>query len=157
MTERQQPPPQHQLLQLSGQAYHNFVDSIRSKESKIQYTYALKKYMVFLKVSEVDHLLSRRDHPLLIQSDLQNFIVTLRDKDGLSYSAINGYKGCAITKFYVMNDVLLNDKKISSYLGENVRKNTDRCYTIGEIHWLLEISDECMKVIVLLLFFGRKS
>ena len=93
--------------------------------------------MRFLKISDIDQLLRKNDQRRLLEVQLIDFFMTLRVNEGLSYGAINGYK-CAITKFYVMNDVLLNNKKISSYLGENMRKHTDRGYTTGEIHKRLQ-------------------
>jgi integrase len=50
-----------------------------------------------------------------------------------------------------MNDVVLNWKKISNYLGENIKLFKDRAYTTEEIQQLLTKADERMRVVILLL------
>jgi len=50
-----------------------------------------------------------------------------------------------------MNDVALNWKKISNYLGEKTKRFKDRAYTTEEIQRLLTKTDERTRVIVLLL------
>ena len=57
----------------------------------------------------------------------------------------------ALKKFYEMNDVILNWKKVSSYLGENTKRFKDRAYTTEEIQQLLTKADERMRVVILLL------
>ena len=50
-----------------------------------------------------------------------------------------------------MNDIILNSKRIGRYQGEKQQRQfTDRAYTREEIHKLVDMSDERMKVIVLL-------
>jgi integrase len=53
--------------------------------------------------------------------------------------------------FYAMNDIVLNRKKISMYVGDYVRANKDRAYTTTEIQRLLEFCDERAKALVLLM------
>jgi integrase len=51
-----------------------------------------------------------------------------------------------------MNDIVLNSKKLSRYLGEHQRANhKDRAYTTEEIAKMLEIADKRMKAAVLLM------
>jgi integrase len=56
-----------------------------------------------------------------------------------------------LKKFYEMNDVVLNWKKISQYIGEYQRVNKDRAYTHEEIKTLVDSADMRMKVILLLM------
>ena len=44
----------------------------------------------------------------------------------------------ALKKFYEMNDVILNWKKISQYIGEYQRVNKDRAYNHDEIKPLVD-------------------
>jgi site-specific recombinase XerD len=67
-----------------------------------------------------------------------------------------GFKSRQLTintlkKFYEMNDVILNWKKITCYMGEDQKLNEDRCYTREEILRLLNVCDLRMKMIVLLM------
>jgi integrase len=73
----------------------------------------------------------------------------LRD-EGYSYSSISG-KLAAIFLFYDMNDITLNKKKISKYLGEHVKTIKDRAYTRTEIKRILDACDLKYKVVVLLM------
>jgi integrase len=57
----------------------------------------------------------------------------------------------AIRKFYEMNDVMLNWKKVANYLGENTKKLKNRSYATEEIQSLLTKADERMRVVILLL------
>jgi integrase len=57
----------------------------------------------------------------------------------------------ALKKFYEMNDVVLNWKKISQYIGEYQRVSRDRAYTDKEIKTLVDSADLRMKVILLLM------
>ena len=50
-----------------------------------------------------------------------------------------------------MNDIRINKEKISKFLGESGRKNTDRAYTHEEIKKILDVSDLSMKSIILLM------
>jgi integrase len=135
-------------LSLSGQYYLNFVGSIRTDETKKQYVYALKRFMLAVGESDLERLVAQP--PKLIEAHLIDWIVNLREEEKLSRSVINLYLS-AVLKFYLMNDVLLNRKKISSYLGDTDHKFDDRAYTHQEISKLISEADERMKVVILLL------
>lgn len=90
-----------------------------------------------------------KNNPRLIEQKIIDFILSLRSS-GKSYSAIRNYI-VPIKSFYKINDVILNDTKISKFLPEQKRSGRDRAYTYEEISKLLEMSDERMKVIILLL------
>jgi integrase len=57
----------------------------------------------------------------------------------------------ALKKFYEMNDVILNWKKISQYIGEYQRVSRDRAISDKEIKTLVDSADLRMKVILLLM------
>ena len=102
---------------LEGDAYHNFVDSIKSPSTLINYNFGLKKYMQHMKLVSVDDLLAQ--DVKTIESSIIKYIVSLR---GLSFASRSLYLA-AIIGFYTMNDVMLNKNKIGKYLGENIRKH----------------------------------
>ena len=66
------------------------------------------------------------------------------------YSAIRNYVS-AVCRYYRMNDVYLNTNKINRFLPEFKKLKKDREYRHQEIQRLLEVSDERMRVVVLLL------
>jgi integrase len=71
-------------------------------------------------------------------------------EQGKSYAAIRIYLA-AVKSFYKINDIFLNDSKISKFLPERKRVRKDRAYNYKEISKLLEIADERMRVVILLL------
>jgi integrase len=107
--------------------------------------------MTYLGVKDVDQLYWHAREPKIIESEIIEWIVSLRQQQKLSHGLVNLYMS-AIVKFYLFNDVVLNRKKIGSYLGENDRQHTDRAYTTEEISKLLNANaDERMKALILLL------
>ena len=123
-----------------SRSYYNFINSIRSKSSKVSYCGELRRYLRYYNLS-VDKLLELPDkEPKIIDYILQQ----------------KGFKSRQLTintlkKFYEMNDVILNWKKITCYMGEEQKLNEDRCYTHEEILRLLNVCDLRMKMIVLLM------
>jgi Phage integrase, N-terminal SAM-like domain len=107
--------------QLSSLAYRNFVDTCRSPMTRKYYLKGLDYFMDFLKIERRAYdkiLLPERDQRV-IQMDICDFISYLR-KEGKSSASISLYVA-AINKFYSMNDVMLNWKKIKSFMGEHER------------------------------------
>jgi hypothetical protein len=72
--------------------------------------------------------------PQTCQMNIINFVTHLRNKKS-SPSSINLYVS-AIQKFYVMNDVMLNWKKIKSFEPEPQKVVEDRPYNHSEISTL---------------------
>jgi integrase len=70
--------------------------------------------------------------------------------EGLSTSYIN-VTLAAIKHLCVMNDIIINSKKINKFVGEPTKLQEDRPYTREEIHQLLNVCDLRMRALVLLL------
>jgi integrase len=137
-----------QQIVLSGQSYTNFVNALRSPITRIVYDNVLKRFMKFCNVNHPDLMLQK--DPRMIQAMIIDWITSLRDPPrSLSYSTLNIHRSAIVT-FFQMNDVVLNSKRIGRYQGERQRQFKDRAYTRKEIQKLLEISDERMKVVILL-------
>ena len=83
-----------------------------------------------------------------IESRIIDFIVSARDRVTYSYSSL---KLATILAFYSINDLQLNRKKLGKFLGEEVKRQKDRPYTLEEIHRMLDVADERGKAIILLL------
>jgi len=50
-----------------------------------------------------------------------------------------------------MNDIRINEKRVSKFMGKYRMKNTDREYTHSEIKQILDVSDLRMKSVILLM------
>ena len=78
-------------LILSGNAFDNFVNSIKSDQTRDHYIFSLKKYMEYQKVADVNNLLLSNIDTRLVSARIIDFIVYLRQKKQLSASTINVY------------------------------------------------------------------
>lgn len=128
---------------LQGRPYHNFINSLKSKETKKEYRSALLRYLKHYKTTLEDAL-------QLPVADTENmlidYLMELKKKD-LSHSSLN-MNFCAIKHFYLMNDHRINKEKIGKFLGEPVKKNDNRGYTTTELKKILDNCDLRMKVVV---------
>jgi hypothetical protein len=98
--------------------------------------------MRHLQVQTVDELLKNIDKPKLIEAEIIEYVVILRNPlHSLAYQTRHIYLS-AIVMFYAINDVNLNRKKIARYRGEPTMVRQDRAYTTEEILRLLEFCDE---------------
>ncbi|MGA9940608.1 MAG: hypothetical protein WBP88_01295, partial [Nitrososphaeraceae archaeon] len=139
-----------QDIVFSGEAYRYFVNSARSMATKNAYTKALRLYMRFKGLTDCEQLL--KGEPKLIQSNIIEWLIHLKEVQNLSYASITLY--CtALRHFYDMNDITgLNWKKISSFIGENIKTVKDRPYTKEEIRKLLDAAqDRRLKIAILLM------
>jgi integrase len=101
--------------------------------------------MEFLGVNDVDELI--KQDPKVIEQQIIDYIISLQ---GLS-RATKSLRMAAIVSLYSINDVTLNRKRLGKFLGPKQRLLKDRPYTIEEISKMLNVSDERMKVIILIL------
>ena len=125
--------------------YELFLNSLRSDYTKKVYTITFQKYQEYMGSKE----LFCENNPRLIEHNIINFIVSLKDR-GLGYSAILNYVK-AILAFYKINDVILNTDKISKFIPEYRKLKKDRAYTHAEIHKLLDMADERIKTVIYIL------
>jgi hypothetical protein len=65
----------------------NFINAIKSPNTKIAYETSLKRYLNHLKLNEVDDLILNIDKPRLIESQIIGYIMSLRE-EGVSYATI---------------------------------------------------------------------
>jgi integrase len=139
-------------IQLQGRAYNFFINAIKSPKSKTAYATSLRRYLNHLRLTEVDDLLVNSTNPRLIESQIIDYVMTLRS-EGIAYATVN-FLVAPILTFYVLNDVTLNKRKITRYFGERKRVVKDRAYTPGEIYKALQTADLRMKVIILSMASG---
>ena len=101
---------------------------------------------------KVEDLLTKQKEqsPRLIEADIIQYIVWLKQDQQLSSISVELYLS-SIMRFFSMNDIVLNRKKIGMYIGEYIRTQKDRAYSTEEIHKLLDFSDGKSKALILLL------
>ena len=135
---------------LTQKSYHNFINSLNSDVTKLNYHTVLAPFLSKHKFSieRTDEFLNL---PIKeIESMIIDEIVYLQQKEKLSFSYIN-LLTAAIQHLCSMNDVLLNWKKIRKFIKTDVARNNDEAYTHEDIRKLLEISDIRMKTVFLVL------
>jgi integrase len=135
---------------LPGESYRVFIEGLKSAV-KAAYSYALQKYMNHLKINNPDELLIHQENPKIIQEQIIEYLIQLKNPPhSLRYATRSQYLA-AIMTFYDLNEVALNKKKIYRYLGEEERPIKNRGYTTEEISKMLEVSDERARAIILVL------
>jgi integrase len=135
-------------LKLEGPAFENFIDVIKSSDTKVTYTYRLKQYLSYRKFHSLEQMLKGK--PATIQKDIIDYLKHLKNEKQLSY-ATRQVMTAMFRKFYAQNDIVLNWDKVHNYLGEHEKTIEDRAYTREEILKLLEVSGLRARVLILLL------
>jgi integrase len=130
---------------LSTVLYTNFIESIKAEATKKQYKFCLEKYIQA--IGGTNSLL-RQNETKLIEAQIINYVVNLK-KQRYSGSYISCHLA-AIFHFYTMNDIILNKKKISMFIGTKVKKYKDKGYTWQQIATVLDYCDLRTKLIVLI-------
>jgi integrase len=118
----------------TGESYKHFINAIKSPATRAGYENSLKRYLNHLKLREIDDLLLH---------------ISFRD-NGVSYSTIK-FLVAPIFTFYQLNDLVLNRKKVSRYLGEYKRVVRDEAYSTEHIQKALQNADQRIRMIILLL------
>jgi integrase len=136
-------------ISLQGNSFYNFINAIKSPETKKAYTNSLRRYMNHLKITEPDDLLASRQYPKMIESQLVNYIMSLRES-GISYNTIKVLIA-PICTYYVLNDVTINRRRIAKYLPEMNRVVRDEAYSMESIQQALQNSDQRMRMIILIM------
>jgi integrase len=120
----------------------NFLNSIRTETTRKYYQFYFNKYSEFVK----GNLLGENR---IIEGQIIDFLLSLKNK-GLTFDSIRCYF-FGIAHFYIMNDIIINRKKIIKFIDTDERKkHKNTGYTTEQIHKLLDICDERTKAIILL-------
>jgi integrase len=136
---------------LPGNSYRIFIEGLKSPVTKAAYSFALQKYMDYLNISNPDNLLINQENPKIIQNQIIEYMIQLKNPPhSLRYATRSQYLA-AIMTFYDLNDIALSKKKIYRYLGEEERPLENRGYDTEEISKMLETCDERTKAIILVL------
>jgi integrase len=136
-------------LKLEGTTYKNFINAIKSPATRTAYNVSIRRYLNHIKQKSMDDLILSNTNPRHIESQIIDYIMSLRNS-GVSYATIQ-FLVAPIFTFYQLNDVILNRKKVSRYLGEYKRVVKDGAYTTEQIQQMLQTADIRMRLIILLL------
>src|SRR5687767_8624925 len=83
------------LLQLEKEdddnLYRNFIHSIKTQTTRRNYLIGLKYYMKFLGVEKLRELIAENKHQKIIESDIKEYLVYLRNNKKLSHDTANTY------------------------------------------------------------------
>ena len=139
---------ENEQFQLEGETYMHFINAIKSPATRKGYENSLRRYLNHLKIKEVDDLLLH-SNPRYIESQIIDYIMALRNS-GISYATIQ-FLVTPIFTFYQLNDIILNRKKVSRYLGEYKRVVRDQAYSTQQIQTALQHADQRMRMIILIL------
>jgi hypothetical protein len=63
---------------LTGFFYSIFIEGPKSAVTKAAYTFALEKYMEYLKIENPDDLLRYHDNPKVIQNHITDYLIYLK-------------------------------------------------------------------------------
>ena len=128
----------------------HFISSLRSNHTKIKYDDCLQKYLrlpIHKSLESMDQVLGK--NPKVIESEITQQLIEMKTASS-SYSTLSVHLA-ALYHFFSINDVIINSKKLSKFLGEQENKYGYRSYTLAEILSLHSLCDERGKAIVLLL------
>lgn len=137
--------------------YSNFVNSIKSKATKLDYIARLKYFMNFVGAAKFSDLMVVDQKT--IENNLKSYLVYLRQERGVSYQSANHYLN-PVKKFYYVNlDYEFKWSLIKLYLGDDDDGNNsiiqegeeDRPYTRQEIQTMLKTANDIRSKIIILL------
>jgi site-specific recombinase XerD len=138
---------QPQSQQEQSEAYSNFINSINSSITKLDYDKAFSYFMNYCKKESYDDMLAIGPK---IEGVIRDYIIFLRHERNLSPATIASYI-CPITHFYEMNDVTIKWKKLNKFKAKYYNVTEDKPYTREQIKTLVDaatLRDKCIILIM---------
>jgi integrase len=136
-------------LILQSDAYIQFINSLKSKETKEVYTRCLNYFLKHFNLS-CDKLIELESKQ--IQHLLIDYIIDMRDNSKLSPNSIS-LRISALQTFFLINDVEnINWVKVRRFKGEFYTTSEDRPYTLEEIKTILDNAQTLRDKAIILLF-----
>ena len=129
-------------LVLEGESYYNFINSLRSEDTKTDYRNALVRFTRHFSINDISSL-----SPKEIESCLKEYIVYLKEQ-GRSRSSMNIITA-ALSHYCTMNDININFRRLNKFKSDE-KKTSDLAYTHEQIKKVLDISPLRVKVILLI-------
>lgn len=134
------------LLIEQGKPYYNFINSLKTEETKKEYRKCLDKFVQHYSIANLKDFLKLPTDE--IEDSVISYITGMRERK-LSAGRI-GQVYAALKHFLSMNDIRLNWDKISKFKGEYQKKNIDEAYTHEQIDSLLKVCDIRFRVVTLI-------
>jgi integrase len=131
-------------LQLQSPEIQRFLYSIKSKETQAKYIQNLNYFQQWNNDRKIEDLLLL-NHKTLEELLIQ-YIIYMRQKN-LSHGTIN-VRVAPIVSFLLINDVLINTRKLRKFTGENVKTVKDEAYTRQDLQNMFELSTLRNKLII---------
>jgi integrase len=123
-------------------------EGIPSPNTRLRYRSAFSLFLRHCR--QTDLYLLIQQNPRNIEAQIIDYINFLFEEKHYARGSI-----CAavstILHFFEMNDIILNKKKLSRFLPEDVSDHTDRAYMHEEIQQMLQRCDQRSRVIILLM------
>lgn len=127
--------------------YSNFINSLKSEDTKKHYSAALRQYMSYYGMTKYsDMLLSDKTEKI------KQYVIHLANKPGGTSKSVFSILFAALRNFYEMNDIEdIKWRKIKRFTGEELPEHEDRCYTNEEIQKLVQTAEIKLKAAILLM------
>src|ERR671915_2597204 len=93
-------------------AFSNFINAIKSPETREKYSYNFLKYTEYLHIERDNISDLLKNDVKTIQSDIIAYNMKMKNEKGYSYSFMK-VRLSSIFLFFDMNDIILNKKKIN--------------------------------------------
>jgi len=110
-----------------------FGESLQTDATRKAYLYQLEQFRKWSKIKDYDSLL--QGPPKAIQELLENYVIHLKNK--VKPNSVPVYFA-PIELFYVMNDVVINYKKLRKLFPKKTKKGNQRGYTKAEVEKILD-------------------
>ena len=115
-----------------------FGESLQTEATRKAYLYQLEQFRKWAKIKDYDSLL--QGPPKTIQELLENYVIHLKNK--VKPNSVPVYFA-PIELFYVMNDVVINYKKLRKLFPKKTKKGNARGYTREEVKKILDNAIAC--------------
>ncbi len=124
-----------------------FEESIKTEATRKAYKYQLDQFLKWTKIKDFDSLLQAPQKN--IQTLLEDYVMYLKKK--VSPNSVPIYYA-PIELFFVMNDVIINYKKLRKLFPGKAKKGNHRGYTIEEINKIIKNTKSKRNQALVLLF-----
>ena len=124
-----------------------FGESLQTEATRKAYLYQLEQFRKWTKIKDYDSLF--QGPPKAIQELLENYVIHLKNK--VKPNSVPVYFA-PIELFYVMNDVVINYKKLRKLFPKKTKKGNARGYTREEVKKILDNTKSKRNRALVLLF-----
>jgi integrase len=127
--------------------YSNFINSLKSEDTKKHYSAALRQYMRHYGMTKYSEMLLPDK-----EEKIKQYVIHLANRPGGTSKSVFSILFAALRNFYEMNDIEdIKWRKIKRFTGEELPQHEDRCYTNEEIQKLVQTADIKLKAAILLM------